>query len=265
MGLGFGPLLLLLARAQLRLVCPKVQGFRVQGSEFQGTGFRVSGYRVQGFRVHGFRVQGSGFRVQGSGFRVQGSGFRVQGSGFGVNLEEGGLALAHLQQLHRHALPVAPDRDLRTILKLSRWVSVASPSTLEQKRALPVPPARGLFELTVSALSCSKVDKFVPEIQRDNLRIDRIFSCFTATLSPCLLHGGYLSSPFWCARAHFCSKVDGLVPQTQRVNLSIVRLGYTCFEFRVSGHPGGNPGANLKSISHRCHPILVAVVWELTK
>ena len=28
--------------------------------------------------------------------------------------------------------------------------------------------------------------------------------------------------------------------------------------------PGGNPGANLKSISHRCHPILVACVWELT-
>ena len=30
-------------------------------------------------------------------------------------------------------------------------------------------------------------------------------------------------------------------------------------------HPGGNPVANLKSISHRCHPILVAFVWELTK
>ena len=30
-------------------------------------------------------------------------------------------------------------------------------------------------------------------------------------------------------------------------------------------HPGGNPGANLKSISHRCHTILVAFVWELTK
>jgi len=29
--------------------------------------------------------------------------------------------------------------------------------------------------------------------------------------------------------------------------------------------PGGNPGANLKSIAHRCLPILVAVVWELTK
>ena len=26
-----------------------------------------------------------------------------------------------------------------------------------------------------------------------------------------------------------------------------------------------NPGANLKSISHRCHPILVAFVWELTR
>ena len=30
-------------------------------------------------------------------------------------------------------------------------------------------------------------------------------------------------------------------------------------------HPGGNPGAILKSISHRCRPILVAFVWELTK
>ena len=30
-------------------------------------------------------------------------------------------------------------------------------------------------------------------------------------------------------------------------------------------HPGGNPGANLHSISHRRHPILVAFVWELTR
>ena len=29
--------------------------------------------------------------------------------------------------------------------------------------------------------------------------------------------------------------------------------------------PGGNLGANLKSISHRRHPILVACVWEFTK
>ena len=31
------------------------------------------------------------------------------------------------------------------------------------------------------------------------------------------------------------------------------------------GHPEGNPGANIKSISHRCHPILLAFVWELTE
>jgi len=30
-------------------------------------------------------------------------------------------------------------------------------------------------------------------------------------------------------------------------------------------HPGGNPGENLNSISHRCYPVLVAFVWELTK
>ena len=29
--------------------------------------------------------------------------------------------------------------------------------------------------------------------------------------------------------------------------------------------PGGNSGANLKSISHRCHPILEAFVLELKK
>jgi hypothetical protein len=30
-------------------------------------------------------------------------------------------------------------------------------------------------------------------------------------------------------------------------------------------HPGDDPGANIKSISHRCHPILVACVRGLTK
>jgi len=40
------------------------------------------------------------------------------------------------------------------------------------------------------------------------------------------------------------------------------RLGCTA---RAGSHPGGNPRANLKSIPHRCHPILVAFVWELTK
>ena len=36
-------------------------------------------------------------------------------------------------------------------------------------------------------------------------------------------------------------------------------------DWSASQHPGGNPGANLKSTSHRCHPILVAFVWELTE
>ena len=34
---------------------------------------------------------------------------------------------------------------------------------------------------------------------------------------------------------------------------------------RQQDHPGGNPGANLKSIFQRCHPMLVAFVRELTK
>ena len=33
----------------------------------------------------------------------------------------------------------------------------------------------------------------------------------------------------------------------------------------VFSHPAGNPGANHKSISHRCHLFEVAFVWELTK
>jgi len=32
----------------------------------------------------------------------------------------------------------------------------------------------------------------------------------------------------------------------------------------VRTHPGGNPGANLKSISHGCYLFEVAFVWDLT-
>ena len=34
---------------------------------------------------------------------------------------------------------------------------------------------------------------------------------------------------------------------------------------RETHHPGGNPGVNRESISHRRHPILVAFLWDLTK
>jgi len=33
----------------------------------------------------------------------------------------------------------------------------------------------------------------------------------------------------------------------------------------ASSHPGGNPGANLKSIPHRCYLREAAFVWEFTK
>ena len=35
--------------------------------------------------------------------------------------------------------------------------------------------------------------------------------------------------------------------------------------YAVTPQPGGNPGANLKSISQRCYLFEVAFVWELTK
>jgi len=57
------------------------------------------------------------------------------------------------------------------------------------------------------------------------------------------------------------------------VEQSVVwRIGFRgcCFGFRFRvrktvPHPGGNPGANLKSISHRYYLFEVAFVWELTK
>ena len=34
---------------------------------------------------------------------------------------------------------------------------------------------------------------------------------------------------------------------------------------RLDYRPGGNPGANLKSISHKCYLVEVVFVWGLTK
>jgi len=38
-----------------------------------------------------------------------------------------------------------------------------------------------------------------------------------------------------------------------------------CASLSHTHRPGGNPGANLKSISHRCYLPEVAFVWDLTK
>ena len=55
-----------------------------------------------------------------------------------------------------------------------------------------------------------------------------------------------------------------LEPLVPRAEVSLVSRGGGLRTKRIRSHPGGNAGANLKSISHRCHPILVAFVWELT-
>ena len=59
------------------------------------------------------------------------------------------------------------------------------------------------------------------------------------------------------------------VAREDRANLFEREIPMWVFEEMVDPppllHPGGNTGANLESISHRCHPILVAFVWELTK
>ena len=52
--------------------------------------------------------------------------------------------------------------------------------------------------------------------------------------------------------------IDNLLVHLYLITQTIMRTG-------IALNPVGNPGANLKSISHRCHPILVAFVWEITK
>ena len=47
-------------------------------------------------------------------------------------------------------------------------------------------------------------------------------------------------------------------------------LGFRVWGFRVEGsrvsdHPGGNPEANLKPISHRCYLQEVRFEWDMTK
>jgi len=56
--------------------------------------------------------------------------------------------------------------------------------------------------------------------------------------------------------------VDRMTIRTFKRDELIVRKGTIgttmfCHAHPIHPHPGGNPVANLKSISHRCHPILV--------
>ena len=54
------------------------------------------------------------------------------------------------------------------------------------------------------------------------------------------------------AKRERLERSDGLSPESQGQFLDLT-------------HPGGNPGANLKSIAHRCGIRKVALEWELTK
>jgi len=55
------------------------------------------------------------------------------------------------------------------------------------------------------------------------------------------------------------------LPLAWNVAKGCVQAGFGEPSLDLHPHPGGNPWANLKSISHTYHPILVAFVWELTK
>ena len=47
--------------------------------------------------------------------------------------------------------------------------------------------------------------------------------------------------------------------------LSVQAGSHLVAKVGLQAHPGGNPGANPKSISHRCYLFEVAFVWGLTK
>jgi len=72
-----------------------------------------------------------------------------------------------------------------------------------------------------------------------------------------------------------CVCVCVWVRERETLPLSPTHTHKHSLSLSLTGHRGGagasmkgfciHPGANLKSPSHRCHPILVAFVWELTE
>ena len=62
---------------------------------------------------------------------------------------------------------------------------------------------------------------------------------------------------------HTCSRHAAWDPHTP--SHPPTPLDSSPLKFTVISHPGGNPGANLKSISQRCYLFEVAFAWELTK
>ena len=56
--------------------------------------------------------------------------------------------------------------------------------------------------------------------------------------------------------SHAC----GAFARSERMRMVICQAAVVCVT-----HPGGTPGANHESISHRCYLFEVAFVWEVTK
>ena len=67
--------------------------------------------------------------------------------------------------------------------------------------------------------------------------------------------GGY--NQFYECYTYFKNVHSGVILELGHVDMGA--------HFRCFPRPGGNPGANCKLISHRCHPILAACVRELTR
>ena len=98
-----------------------------------------------------------------------------------------------------------------------------------------------------------------------------VFGFFFRSASPMLLpraeRGALTCEMFHCSihsRQHAGFGGDG-TPLARQPRSSVAVLQTSVSYIAFASHPGGNPGANPKSISHRCHPILVAFVWEWTQ
>jgi len=65
---------------------------------------------------------------------------------------------------------------------------------------------------------------------------------------------------------HFLLDIDRYLEESSAVALATSTISeFTTKKWVIANHPGGNPGANIKSISHRYYLRDVAFEWELTK